>query len=72
MPNNKNLEPDSYYTLFIRVYVTDKLYTSTGWYPVVLTSRDNTADNSKGQIAGQLKGKCNCKSSSFSHALYEK
>lgn len=39
-PNNAKLEPHSYYTLFIRVYVTDNLYTTTGWYPAVLTSPD--------------------------------
>ena len=46
-PNNKNLEPNSYYTLFIRVYVTNNLYTSTGWYPIALTSDENNAGNKK-------------------------
>ena len=36
-PNNKALEPDTHYTVFIRAYVDDNLYTSTKWYPVVIT-----------------------------------
>ena len=39
--NNKALDSNSYYTLFLRVYVTDDTYTSTGWYPVVLTLGDD-------------------------------
>ena len=38
-PNNKALEPSTHYTVFIRAYVTDDLYTSTEWYPVVTTPR---------------------------------
>ena len=40
-PGNKALDSNSYYTLFLRVYVTDDTYTSTGWYPVVLTLGDD-------------------------------
>ena len=43
-PNNKALDSNSYYTLFLRVYVTDDTYTSTGWYPVVLTLRDDECE----------------------------
>ena len=70
-PNNKNLEPDSYYTLFIRAYVTDSLYESTGWYPVTLTSKDNDIGGSKGSTAAKQKGKCNHKMN-YLHALYIK
>ena len=40
-PSNKALDSNSYYTLFLRAYVTDDTYTSTGWYPVVLTFGDD-------------------------------
>ena len=43
-PSNKALDSNSYYTLFLRVYVTGDIYTSTGWYPVVLTLRDDKSD----------------------------
>ena len=42
--NNKALDSNSYYTLFLRVYVTDDTYTSTGWYPVVLTLGDDECE----------------------------
>jgi len=35
--NNKALEANSFYTVFIRVYVTDDVYQSTPWYDVVKT-----------------------------------
>jgi len=35
--NNKALEADTFYTVFIRVYVTDDVYQSTPWYDVVKT-----------------------------------
>ena len=40
-PNNKALEPNTHYTVFIRAYVTNDLYTSTDWYPVVITLRED-------------------------------
>ena len=40
-PNNKALEPNTYYTVFIRAYVSNDLYTSTEWYPVVVTLRED-------------------------------
>ena len=40
-PNNKALEPNTYYTVFIRAYVTNDVYTSTEWYPVVVTLRED-------------------------------
>ena len=46
-PNNKNLVANSYYTLFIRVNVTNNLYTSTSWYSVVLTSGGKNNGNKK-------------------------
>ena len=42
--NNKALGSNSYYTLFLRVYVTDDTYTSTGWYPIVLTLGDDECE----------------------------
>ena len=44
-PNNNPLHPSSYYALFIRVYVTDDLHTSTGWYPIVLTVKEDDGKN---------------------------
>lgn len=35
------MDPNSYYALFIRVYVTDDLHTSTDWYPIVLTVKED-------------------------------
>lgn len=35
------MDPASYYTVFIRVFVTEDTYASTGWYPVVLTLQDD-------------------------------
>ena len=47
-PNNEKLDYNSYYTLFIRAYVTDDLYTSTNWYPVVQTLPDKNDTNGGG------------------------
>ena len=47
-PNNEKLDYNSYYTLFIRAYVTDDLYTSTNWYPAVLTLPDKNDTNGGG------------------------
>ena len=48
-PNNTKPDPNSYYTLFIRVYVKDNLYTSTDWYTAVLTlkSEDDPASSKR-------------------------
>jgi len=37
--NNKALEADTFYSVFIRVYVTDDVYQSTPWYNVVKTKK---------------------------------
>ena len=39
------MDPNSYYALFIRVYVTDDLHTSTDWYPIVLTVKEHEEKN---------------------------
>lgn len=35
------MDPNSYYALFIRVYVTDDLHSSTDWYPIVFTVKED-------------------------------
>ena len=35
------MEPNTHYTVFIRAYVTLELYSSTNWYPVVVTLRED-------------------------------
>ena len=53
------------------MYVTDSLYTSTGWYPVTLTSKDSDIGGSKGSAATKQKGKCKDRMN-YSVALYIK
>lgn len=50
-PINKPLYPNSYYALFIRVYVTDDLHTSSGWYPIVLTFKEDDRAKQGGRIS---------------------
>lgn len=50
-PNNQPLLPNSYYTVFIRVYVTDNIYTSTDWYPVVSTLKEDNVTKQDDKIS---------------------
>ena len=39
---NSELEPDTYYAVFQRAFVTDDKYSSTGWFKAVKTESESS------------------------------